>query len=340
MPDDPLQALARRARNCGGDIGAAIDLAVSLGAELPLPMSGGTTRLWESLATIAAVNLSTARVIEPHLDARAILSQAPATDLAGLDSNHAVDGSGSWGVFAAEAKDVHVEARLSGGGWVLSGTKPWCSLAGKLSHAIVTARTEGGRQAFAVGLRGPGVRAYDGGWTARGLAAVTSGSVSFAHVPAVPVGGTGWYFSRPGFAWGGAGVAAIWFGAATAVARRVYTHCTERDPDQIACLQLGLIDGWLGSARTALALAARQADEASPVVNPVLAAGRARAAVVASAEAILSIAGHAMGPGPLAFEPDHAARTADLALYLRQDHAERSTAALGRALLEEPAPPW
>ncbi len=338
VPDDRLHALAQRTRTCGGDIVAAIDLAVSLGAELPLPMSGGTTRLWESLATIAAVNLSTARVIEPHLDAQAILSQAPETDLAGLDGN--VEGSGSWGVFAAEAKDVHVEARRSGGGWVLSGTKPWCSLAGKLSHAIVTARTDGGRQAFAVGLRGPGVRTDDGGWTARGLAAVTSGSVSFAHVSAVPVGGTGWYFSRPGFAWGGAGVAAIWFGAATAVARRVYAHCTEREPDQIACLQLGLIDGWLGSARNALALAARQADEASPAVNPVLAAGRARAAAVASAEAILSIAGHAMGPGPLAFEPDYAARTADLALYLRQDHAERSTAALGRALLEEPAPPW
>ena len=360
-----LLELARRARACAGNVPAAIALAADLGTELPLPMRGSTARLWESLATIAAVDLTTARVIEPHLDALAILSQAPAVDLAALDGNGADGAAGhggpgpgrpggnagtgrhegsaerrSWGVFAAESRDVHVQAGRSGTGWVLSGTKPWCSLAGSLTHAVVTARTDAGRQAFAVDLRGPRVRADDGGWTARGLAGVPSGPVSFAHVPAVPVGGTGWYLDRPGFAWGGVGVAAIWFGAASAIARRVYAHCREREADQIACLQLGLIDGQLSSARNALALAARQADGTSASANPALAAGRARAAVVGAAEAVLELAGHAMGPGPLAFEPEHAARTADLGLYLRQDHAERSTAALGRALLDQETAPW
>lgn len=348
--DGGLGQLALRARACVGDVPAAIALASDLGAELPLPMRGGTARLWESLATIAAVDLTTARVIEPHLDALAILSQAPAVDLTVLDGAHpegahADNGAGSterrsWGVFAAETKDVHLQARTSGTGWVLSGTKPWCSLAGSLTHAVVTARTEAGRQAFAVDLRAPRVRVDGGGWAARGLAGVPSGPVSFAHVPAVPLGGTGWYVARPGFAWGGVGVAAIWFGAASAIARRVYAHCREREADQIACLHLGLIDGWLSSARNALALAARQADGASPAPDPALAAGRARAAVVGAAEAVLTLAGHAMGPGPLAFEPEHAARTADLGLYLRQDHAERSTAALGRQLLDQEAAPW
>ena len=40
--------------------------------------------------------------------------------------------------------------------------------------------------------------------------------------------------------------------------------------------------------------------------------------------------GHALGPAPLAFDADHAARVADLEIYLRQHHAERDVAALGR----------
>ena len=35
------------------------------------------------------------------------------------------------------------------------------------------------------------------------------------------VGEPGWYLDRPGFAWGGIGVAAVWYGATVAVARRV-----------------------------------------------------------------------------------------------------------------------
>ena len=38
---------------------------------------------------------------------------------------------------------------------------------------------------------------------------------------------------------------------------------------------------------------------------------------------------HALGPAPLAFDPDHARRVADLQLYVRQHHAERDEAALG-----------
>ena len=39
---------------------------------------------------------------------------------------------------------------------------------------------------------------------------------------------------------------------------------------------------------------------------------------------------YALGPAPLALDPVHAARVADLTLYLRQHHAERDLAALGR----------
>ena len=58
---------------------------------------------------------------------------------------------------------------------------------------------------------------------------------------------------------------------------------------------------------------------------------RVRQVVADAAETVLGTVEHALGPGPLALEPDHAARVADLRLYLRQHHAERDTAALGGA---------
>ncbi len=331
-----LGALTDRALACGGAIDAALTLAVGLGQELPHPMEGRTMHLWESLATLGACNLSVARTIEPHLDALSIIHQAASIE---LDAVMEADDS-CWGVFAAEGKDHHLQAHRHGDGWVLTGMKPWCSLATHLTHAIVTARTDSGRRAFAVSLKDPGVSTFDAGWVALGLPEVTSGPVSFDHVPATPIGGTGWYFSRPGFAWGGVGVAAIWFGAATAVARRVYTHCKGREADQISLMHLGLVDGHLAAARNGLAVAARRADGARRAGPDALTAARARAAVVLASESILELAGHAMGPEPLAFDSDHASRTADLAFYLRQDHAERSVASIGQKLLAQSQLPW
>ncbi|MCZ2404370.1 acyl-CoA dehydrogenase [Paenarthrobacter sp. Z7-10] len=348
---DDLPALWDQTRACAGEIRPALDLAIQLGRKLPFPMNGQTRRLWEALATVSAADVSLARILEPHLDALAIIGQAP--DLTVDDIPGGSDGC--WGVFAAEAPGSRLQATWEGkrdgkgagdgkgngeAGWILSGTKPWCSLGAELSHAVVTAQTDDGRRAFAVRLRQPGVQPDDVGWSALGLAKIRSGPINFDRVPAVPVGGPGWYFSRPGFSWGGAGVAAVWFGAAVAIARRVFLHCSSREADQIARMHLGLIDAEICSARNALLMAAGHADGPDGGTGHRLAAARARAAVVGCAEAILEIAGHAMGPAPLAFEPDYAARTADLALYLRQDHAERSSAAIGEQLLAGGAAPW
>ena len=68
-----------------------------------------------------------------------------------------------------------------------------------------------------------------------------------------------------------------------------------------------------------------------------------------AAESVVERVGHATGPAPLALDDDHAARVADLQLYLRQEHAERDEAALGRQVLDRhvldggsgtDGPPW
>ena len=247
-------------------------------------------------------------------------------------------GAATWGVFAAEAPGAALEAEPDGqGGWLVDGVKPWCSLAGRLSHALVTARVPGDRQLFAVSLRDPGVRVEADAWHARGLVDVPSGPVHLERVPAVPVGGPGWYLRRPGFAHGGIGVAACWYGGAVAVARALVAAAQRREPDQLALWHLGQADLDLEAARQSLLAAAGEVDAGRAVgAAGELLALRVRSTVASAAESVLARTGHALGPAPLTLDDTHARRVADLTVYLRQHHAERDVAALGRAVLDRP----
>ena len=325
-----LADLADTARDAAGDVPAALALAGEVGAGLPVPGAGRTLHLWSALASVAAVDLTVARTLEPHLDALAILGQAgvPAA-------------SGTWGVFAAEGPGDPLRAEPAGTSYVLDGRKHWCSLAGVLDHALVSARVGEERQLFAVDLAQDGVTAVTGTWVARGLSAVDSGPVDFADVPATAVGEPGWYLERPGFAWGGIGVAAVWFGGAVGVARRLLTAAAHRPPDQVALMHLGAVDARLHAARCVLEEAAYAVD-AGRLLGAAgwRAALRVREVVALAAEDVLGRAAHGLGPGPLATDEDHARRVADLELYLRQWHAERDQASLGEALLASSTTPW
>jgi hypothetical protein len=57
--------------------------------------------------------------------------------------------------------------------------------------------------------------------------------------------------------------------------------------------------------------------------------------VADTVDEVILRAGHALGPGPLATEGEHAGRVSDLTLYVRQHHAERDAAALGRSVLSD-----
>ncbi|SDR93031.1 Acyl-CoA dehydrogenase [Nocardioides scoriae] len=324
-------------------VAAALDLARDLSTEVAPPALGDTARSWEVLATLGAVDLTVARAVEPHLDALAILDQARREGRPRPD-DAAVAGA-TWGVYAAEGPE-RLRAEPDGDGWRLSGPKAWCSLAARVSHALVTAWVDDERRGlFAVELRGPGVRLDEDGpaWVARGLAEVVSTGLVMDGAAARAVGGPGWYLDRPGFAWGGAGVAAVWYGGAVGVARRLRAAATRREPDQVALLHLGAIDAALGGARALLAEAAAQADGAGGPAGrdgPAVVAARVRQGVADAAAEVLDRTGRALGPGPLATDEEHARRVADLELYLRQHHGERDLAQLGRLLLDQGSTSW
>ena len=364
---DDLLMLVDAVRTFDGAVAPALEWARAVGHVAPHPGGGRSGELWELLASTAAVDVGVARVLEPHLDALAILAAAGDVDLAAVGA----DTASTWGVYAAEGPGVRVTATQGADGWTLDGVKPWCSLAQDVSHALVTAWTDEGRGLFAVDLRGSAVTPDAGPWVARGLSQVVSAPVRFDAAPAVPVGQTGWYLSRPGFAWGGIGVAACWWGGAVGVARDVFAACARREPDQIALAHLGAVDTALTGARAVLLEASDVVDAAGrpsagsaplpalgalsaglgpagleparlqhPDLPPAVLARRVRNVVARAVEETLARAAHALGPAPLAHDEAHARRVADLALYVRQHHAERDDAALGRDLVARGTLPW
>jgi alkylation response protein AidB-like acyl-CoA dehydrogenase len=346
----PLVALAGDSAPRG--VADGLQTALALARFGALPGTGTTAALWEALATIASVDLGAVRAVEPHLDAVAILAQAPEGALPAVASAPEC----TWGVFAAEGGPFPLTATRTdtgngngtgngteAGSWTLTGTKPWCSLADRLSAALVTAHLgDGSRALFAVDLSDPGVRTDTGGWFARGLSEIPSGPVEFTAVPAYPVGEAQWYLDRPGFSWGGIGVAACWYGGAVGLARSVFAAARTRDAvDPLLAMHLGAIDEQLQTARRALAEAAELVDHGriSGAFGKQV-THRVRATVALACENILTRVGHALGPAPLAQDDTHSKRVADLQLYIRQHHAEKDQASLGSSLARTGVTPW
>jgi alkylation response protein AidB-like acyl-CoA dehydrogenase len=292
---------------------------------LPLPGSGGTDQRWRQLSELATENLTGARLAEAHADAVAILHE-----LGGKPP----EPEQLWGVWAAEPPDqVLVASRTPTGDVVLDGTKPWCSGAGLCTNALVTAQiAEGQKALFAVTLTDPTVTPAPSTWSNAGMAGSDTAAVHFAGTPAVQVGEPGQYLSRPGFWHGAIGVAACWFGGARAVAQPLYEKAANPSADPHLLAHLGAVDAALAAAEAMLSAAASaiDADPFDTAGTGQLLAMRTRAVVEHAADEAIIRTGRALGPGPLCTDAAHAQRVADLTIYLRQSHAERDLAELGR----------
>ncbi|MXN30790.1 acyl-CoA dehydrogenase family protein [Delftia sp. CH05] len=309
-------------------------LLVAQGADrLPLPGHGHTLLRWRALAEVAAHSLSLAKLYEGHTDALAILSE--------LQADLATEGL-RWAVWCAEPPGERVQATSTaphaaahaGMAVQLSGHKPWCSGARAVDRALVSGWLADGRRCLiAVTMDQPGIRRDDSHWQAVGMAASASADVHFDGATGVLVGEPGQYLSRPGFHHGGAGVAACWHGAAARIASHLQQAVGQgEDPHRQA--HLGALDVALAGAAGLLRDAAARID-ATPSDPCLLAVNRARLAVEAAAEEVLRRVPRAIGPGPLCKNRGLAQLMADLPVFIRQSHAERDQAALGRLLAEK-----
>jgi alkylation response protein AidB-like acyl-CoA dehydrogenase len=292
--------------------------------DLPLPGSGHSVARWRRLAELAEIDVVAGRLAEAHVDAVAILAEL---------GGDAPSPRELWAVWAAESADATLAATIRGDRVTLSGTKPWCSAAGFCTQALVTARTEDGKRAlFAAPVTGPAVRPLPSAWWNQGMAGSDTRSVQFTNAPAVAVGNPGDYLNRPGFWHGAIGVAACWLGGARAVAAPLYVRAGLDTADAHTLAHLGAVDAALAAAEATLAAAAERidADPFNQSGAAELLARRVRSVVEHAVEEALSRTGRALGPGPLVQDAAHARRVADLTVYVRQSHAERDLAELGR----------
>ena len=291
--------------------------------KLPLPGRGETARRFHRLAALAEIDIVAGRLAEAHADAVAILAELNGPD---------AQADQMWGVWAAEARDAALCVRGDGERLVLDGTKVWCSGAGLCTHALVTARLESGQRGlFAVELNQPGVQPLPSTWRNVGMAESDTRSVQFTAADTVTVGRPDEYLTRPGFWHGAIGVGACWLGGARAVAAPLYERALDDRVDAHTLAHLGAVDAALAAGEAMLLWAAAEidADPANRKGSAELVARRTRAVTEIAVDEAISRTARALGPAPLCQDAQHAKRVADLAIYVRQSHAERDLERLG-----------
>ena len=178
----------------------------------------------------------------------------------------------------------------------------------------------------------PAVKALPSTWWNAGMAGSDTRPVQFSNAQAVAVGDPGDYLDRPGFWHGAIGVAACWLGGARRVADPLYRCAASQSADAYSLAHLGAVDAALAAGDAMLAAAAIQvdADPFDRAGTAQLLARRVRTVVEHAVDEAITRTGRALGPGPLCQDGRHAQRVADLSIYIRQSHAERDLAELGR----------
>ena len=297
--DDPTGAAVALAR-----------LAPAL-ADLPLLASGQSTARLAGLAAVTGVDVTLGRLAEAHADALAILSE-----LGGPPPQPAQ----RWAVWAAEGPAATLEAHPDGGRLAAPGSEAVVLGCLLLQPRARHRRRRGRTRAVRRQLDTPQAVALPGTWQAVGLSGTATEEVCFTSAtlfrsvrpartsrgPASGTGPSGW--PPPG-------------GAARSASR---ARCMRKVSPPHALAHLGAVETSLQACAALLRDAAATID-----VDPQQIGERhaltVRSAVEAAADDVISL-----GPAPLSQDRAHARRVSSLALYVRQSHAERDLARLGK----------
>ncbi|MEO6662895.1 MAG: acyl-CoA dehydrogenase family protein, partial [Rubrivivax sp.] len=217
----------------------------------------------------------------------------------------------------------------------LSGAKCWCSGADRVDHALLTAWTPEGEGPYLVRVAindAAGVTVRHGAWQARGMAGSASPDLRFDRVSATRVGRLGDYVARPGFAHGGAGLAACWYGGAVAVATFLH-HVVAADKTGGAGPLRQAALGRVARELRACAALLRETAEAidrDPAADASALALRARLTADDCARTVLDEVSRALGAAPFCRDARFARFAVDLPIFIRQCHGDRDFQALGQ----------
>lgn len=300
--------------------------------DLPQPGSGCTALRWAALTAWGRRDLAVARLAEGHTDAVAILAQAGRMPAPGA----------LYGVWAARSGGVGAALQSSGGGFELNGTVRFCSGARALDRALVVADppldsstpAPAGLLLVEVAVAGSRIRHQPHTWQTPAMDAADTQDVEFDGVLVARdsvLGEPGWYTGRSGFALGGGGVAAVWWGGAAGLLDRARSHLPAA-PDAHQLAHLGELHALLEAADALLGRTAASVD-ATPGADHALALAALRSAVERVCREVVDRVPRMVGPAALSRDAGLAQALADLQLYVRQHHGERDHAVLGEQLI-------
>lgn len=291
--------------------------------DLPSPGSGRTAERHRRIFETGREDLSLAKLAEAHWDAVAILREAGFEPAPG--ARHAV--------WASEIPGRELTLSGSPQGLRISGNKGFCSGAGLIDCAVMTAG-KGGAALVVIDLRAaPDQLEIDGsGWAVDAFRMTGTATISFREYPVARlVGERNWYVERSGFWQGACGPAAAWAGGATGLLD--YVMNSRRDDPHTAAHRAAIHSN-VWATECYLQAAATEFDR-TPGESAMVRALEVRHLVEQACTDTLRRFARCMGPAPIAKDADISRRYSELDLFLRQSHSERDLEVLGRTLRDQ-----
>ncbi len=311
-------------------------LAAAGALALTLPLAATRAEEWGAVRAVAAADGSVGRIYEGHLNAVERLAVSLPDPLRATELEAVARGErrlGVWGADPAPGEGEPAALVPAGDGWVLQGTKVFCSGAGGLDRALVTARhPEGGAPRLAyVDLAG-GVEIDRGWYRGGGMRASESHRVHFDGAAVLALlGGPGELVRQPWFARDAIRTAAAWAGLIDAAARSALADLAAKpELDDLRALAAGRIAGAVATIDRWFEHAAAAGPDEDLATTGVL----LRSAVADAGRTVFEEAGRACGSRPFATGSalDRARR--DFELFVLQHRLDPLLARTGRAAVE------
>jgi alkylation response protein AidB-like acyl-CoA dehydrogenase len=284
--------------------------------------AGGALALLRLFALLGSGSLPVARLYEAHVNALQLIERYAAPQLAMRAARDAAEGH----VFALWVTDPHgstLALQPHGAGFVLEGGKAFCSGAGVVTRALITAELQSATRMLVVSLE-PGMRVAPSPIRLGGMRAAITGSIDFSGMAIAPealLGEDGDYLREPVFsagAWRGSACALGGLAALVALHREeIRRRGRDADPHQRARFGQLLIAHetarlWMREAALRACLEDGPSDEIVAYVN------LARIAVETACLDAMRLTQRSLGLGAFIAGSRAEILCRDLGVYLRQ----------------------
>ncbi|WP_200875481.1 acyl-CoA/acyl-ACP dehydrogenase [Nitratireductor basaltis] len=293
-----------------------------------------------AMRQVAAANLSLARLLEGHVNARQLIKVHAGTSLRERCLAEMDEGL-LFGVWGADS-----DTPVSASGDTLSGAKRFASGLGQVDRAIVSAKTEDGQQLYVIDASDH--RRQDGrAWNMSGMRESCSGSFDCEGLHGIRLGKPDIYCVEPHFLGGTWRIAAVTLGGVVGLLERASAELRRRKQDEAEAhlLRLSPIAGQAVSAWAAILRAGEVATGDEGAAQPEAAAVRSLAVRLLSediGQATISAVERSIGLSMFDEESQIGCMARDLACYMRQAARDAFSIKVGRALLmgERPLGDW